>query len=64
MNKLELIGYKEITKEQFNRLKPNNGIRLFDQYNNYKQHYFINGNDKNPYICKKTLTGGYEPEKT
>lgn len=38
--KVKINGYKEITKEQFNRLKPNEGIRLFDYYQDCKQIFY------------------------
>ena len=39
-NKIKIEGYKEITKEQFYNLKQDQGLRLFNYYNNCVQVFY------------------------
>lgn len=38
--KVKISGYKEISLDEFYKLKPNEGIRLFDYYKDCKQIFY------------------------
>ncbi len=40
IKKIKILGYKEITSEEFYTLKPNQGLRMFDYYQDCNQTYY------------------------
>lgn len=38
--KIKIRGYREISSEEFYKLKPNQGLRVFDYHQNCKQMFY------------------------